>query len=88
MYKDVSPTSTIGLKEWMMKFKYESFVVFTCQGARAAAEPGVVLVPTIPDQTQLQSRGETRIWIRIAPGLHNELAVGKVGIVLALLLHL
>lgn len=41
----------------------------TCQGARTTAEPGIVLVPTIP-------------------GLHNQLAVGKVGVVLALLLHL
>ena len=62
----------------------------TCQGARTTAEPGIVLVPTIPLNriTVLGALDKEKGLSRTPPGLHNELAVGKVGIVLALLLHL
>ena len=62
----------------------------TCQGARTTAEPGIVLVPTIPLNriTVLGALDKEKRLSRTVPGLHNELAVGKVGVVLALLLHL
>ena len=54
MYKDVAAGSTIGLNEQMIIVKRGWFVVFTCQSTWAAAEPGVVLVPTIPDNCSVK----------------------------------